>query len=86
MCYIPFIVNGLAIFVSTLWIVQNLYQKNKYLCTYSEVDITIVFETIIPSSNLGGCTKKPLAKKNKTSLNIKILIIRKITALCSFAD
>ena len=26
-------------------------------CTHSEVDITIVFGTIMPSSSLGGCTK-----------------------------
>ena len=28
--------------------------------THSEVDITIVFGTIMPSSSLGGCTKNPL--------------------------
>lgn len=37
------------------------------LCTHSEVDITIVFGTIIPSSSLGGCTKQTKKRKVKSA-------------------
>ena len=37
-------------------------RKLKHICTHSEVDITIVFGTIMPSSSLGGCTINPFSR------------------------